>query len=1061
MASNYKEISEDNELDLGRKRASRMSQVAMYADTAHFIYELLQNADDVDATEIHFSLSENLLVIEHNGTLFTDQNVRAISYFGMGKTDITKIGHFGLGFKSVFAYTASPKVHSGDESFEITDLYTVSETPYPEGLKPGRTRFVLPFDHHGKKPDYIERSKLKSAEDAYNEIAEKLANLGAETLLFTNTLKEIHWKTEEDEGHYLRDDSKVLDCDREVYIVTGDDENRCYLVFGRAVHWPDEDGIVKEHRPIQVAFKLDKRLEEGGSIEGIDGARLSVFFPTAIETHVEFILQGPYRTTPARDNVPSKDDFNQHLVNQTAQLVIECLPKIKELNLLGLDALVVLPINYDRFKEGTFFHPLYIAVRDALKNQPLLPTAEGSFVCGMLAKLAYGAELTNIFGSAELEQLFGLPGLNWIKSELTRDNYPTLHSFLIGKKSTKYQNVWDVRPLASEIEVDSKDIAKRITLEFMSGRSDDWIARFYSHLSGLTSGSMGHFVNRPIIRLEGDEHVIPFGIDKTPNAFLPFDEDDEDMFNRFPKVKRSLVQNEVIRQFLEQNIKLSTPNIADLVLSKILPKYTAEELIISLEAYKRDFKTIILALNADSIDKVKKEVLIKELKNAKICPVYNDADNSQIIYKEPSQVYLCTNDIDVYFDNNAYVVISDIYDEDDILILKKLGISDIPRVKKRSTDLNGNVDLKSPYFTSNHGNHERGLDGFDPDCTMEGLENAVTCPSLERSQLLWQYVLPYSQCIRGVIEKSGRKNFERIDKREEKISYSFGRILITSSWLPDRLGGFHLPAKIGLEDLPDGFEKNSGRAMELANKLGMRKPEEQQALAVLVKGDEKKRRILEQLLQADDDVFDELDKLLPKNQPPAKFKSFRNELEALHRPQRDESTAHPVSQGGVSSPARYQGKLDDATQSEVEKAKSQVHIVRFSLIRANSSNKEAREFLYAQYYGRCQVTGQTFVKADGRNYFEAVSLVPRLDSEHLNHAGNMLCLSAETAAKFMNASFDWIDDLKSKIHQFKTEKDDGTAVDRQIRIRLVGEGATITWSEQHFMRLISLWNHAS
>ena len=123
MATNYLEISNYNEKMLGEDRASRMSQVSMYADTAHFVYEILQNADDAGAKEVMFKVFDDRLVIEHDGNPFTPENVKAISYFGKGKTDITKIGHFGLGFKSVFSYTASPRIHSGSESFEITDLY--------------------------------------------------------------------------------------------------------------------------------------------------------------------------------------------------------------------------------------------------------------------------------------------------------------------------------------------------------------------------------------------------------------------------------------------------------------------------------------------------------------------------------------------------------------------------------------------------------------------------------------------------------------------------------------------------------------------------------------------------------------------------------------------------------------------------------------------------------------------------------------------------------------------------------------------------------------------------
>ena len=123
MTTDYSAISQYNEEQLGKDRKSRMSQVAMYATATHFVYELLQNADDKDATEICFKLTRLGLVVEHNGTPFTEQNVSAITYFGKGNTDVTKIGHFGLGFKSVFAYTASPKIHSGIENFEINDLY--------------------------------------------------------------------------------------------------------------------------------------------------------------------------------------------------------------------------------------------------------------------------------------------------------------------------------------------------------------------------------------------------------------------------------------------------------------------------------------------------------------------------------------------------------------------------------------------------------------------------------------------------------------------------------------------------------------------------------------------------------------------------------------------------------------------------------------------------------------------------------------------------------------------------------------------------------------------------
>ena len=56
MPSNYKAITEHNEDQLGKDTSSRKTQVSMYSDSTHFVYEILQNADDHDATEVLFKL---------------------------------------------------------------------------------------------------------------------------------------------------------------------------------------------------------------------------------------------------------------------------------------------------------------------------------------------------------------------------------------------------------------------------------------------------------------------------------------------------------------------------------------------------------------------------------------------------------------------------------------------------------------------------------------------------------------------------------------------------------------------------------------------------------------------------------------------------------------------------------------------------------------------------------------------------------------------------------------------------------------------------------------------
>ena len=177
MPSDYKAIAKYNEEQLGRDTASRKRQISMYSDSTHFIYEILQNADDYEAKEVFFKLSETELWIEHDGEPFTEENVKAITYFGRSTSeeDPAKTGRFGIGFKSVFAFTATPIIISDCEHFQIYGLYRVKEHPYPDDLPRPRTRIILPFNHESEKPDYVENLMPKA--EAYSKIEERLTSL--------------------------------------------------------------------------------------------------------------------------------------------------------------------------------------------------------------------------------------------------------------------------------------------------------------------------------------------------------------------------------------------------------------------------------------------------------------------------------------------------------------------------------------------------------------------------------------------------------------------------------------------------------------------------------------------------------------------------------------------------------------------------------------------------------------------------------------------------------------------------------------------------------------------
>src|SRR6266513_937174 len=108
----------------------------LYPDRAHFIYELLQNAEDTGATEAYFWLQKSCLNFEHNGRPFSEEDVRRITDIGQSakEQEQDKIGRFGVGFKAVFAYTETPHIWCPTFSFKITDLVLPSPIDQADDL---------------------------------------------------------------------------------------------------------------------------------------------------------------------------------------------------------------------------------------------------------------------------------------------------------------------------------------------------------------------------------------------------------------------------------------------------------------------------------------------------------------------------------------------------------------------------------------------------------------------------------------------------------------------------------------------------------------------------------------------------------------------------------------------------------------------------------------------------------------------------------------------------------------------------------------------------------------
>src|SRR5947209_1794260 len=133
MQTNYATIADENIKRFGTAIDEYGPRLLadQYSDRTHFIYELLQNAEDAIGWRLQsetgfqravtFRLGRDALSFRHSGLPFAEEHVRGICNIGKGtkRRDLTAIGKHGIGFKSVYAYTRHPEVHSGREHFVI------------------------------------------------------------------------------------------------------------------------------------------------------------------------------------------------------------------------------------------------------------------------------------------------------------------------------------------------------------------------------------------------------------------------------------------------------------------------------------------------------------------------------------------------------------------------------------------------------------------------------------------------------------------------------------------------------------------------------------------------------------------------------------------------------------------------------------------------------------------------------------------------------------------------------------------------------------------------------
>ena len=792
MPSDYAAIRTDNERRYGTDigRIGKMLLADRYDDRTHFIFELLQNAEDALADRtgwmgsraVRFDLGPDLLCFSHFGKPFDDRNVRGICGIDESTKDRRAIGRFGIGFKSVYAYTTKPEVHSGDDAFTIESY--VWPTP------------VIGMHQH--QDETVIRLPLNAGVDvAYDEITQGLRRLGPKTLLFLREIEEIEWQVQAGpSGIYMRTKREALgSCVMRVTVIgqqAGTDEiEESWLIFFRDVA-ADDGAVVGQ---IEIAFAIDNGRESGKwSIRPVDNSPLVVFFPTVVLTQLGFLLQGPYRTTPSRDNVPRNHPWNRHLVNETAGLLTEALTWLRDNRLLDVASLRCLPLDRTCFPEGSMFSLLFDAVRTQMMIDRLLPSTGNEYISAKTARIARTQELRSLFAPAQLGLLFGVAGnLEWLSGDISQSLTPDVRQYLMRELEI--------------VEVTPDMVLPRLTKEFLEPQTDAWIQMLYEFFHGQSAFiRSGRLHGLPIIRLTDGSHVVPWR-EGQPLAFLP-----SSIETSFPTVRKCVCSSPDSRKFLE-SLGLTEPDPVDDVVWNILPKYHKDEVDVGDDQYAADIHRILDAFRTDS--KAQREKLLTALRDASFIMAVAPHDDTELVSR-PGAVYLATARLKELFAGvKDVLLVDDGYDclrgEDVRDLLEACGVA-------RSL-LTVSVD---PRLTSERKHDLRVAGGCESlsggerftDFDVRGLDEVLKLiPSLEteaqlkRASLLWEALVELED-RRGTGVFSGKYEWTYYHSRSTSFDSTFIRHLNETAWVLGQDGVLHLPSEVVFDALgwkPDPF----------------------------------------------------------------------------------------------------------------------------------------------------------------------------------------------------------------------------------------------------------------
>lgn len=814
MATDYNEIGQN-------PRINYRNIFTPYSDKTHFIYELVQNADDNKSQSIELQLYKNELLVWNDGCQFREEDVRSICSIGFSNKDLTQIGTFGMGFKAVYTYTDNPEVYSGDERFRIS----INNPTKPEGIDKmtpeiaklvddDKTVFRLPFMENLRQEEEIALLK------------DRLCTLEKRSLLFLRNLKMVHW-CDESSGQmgsyscHRRSHNKIQGVS-EVELkasLNGDDQSsETFLIFRKEIQPPqmvidellrqsaDDDERQRIQRsasklqPIEVAFKT-----QDGKITAMNKCVLFSYFPTEKETHLRFFIQASYKTTLARDNIKKDNQWNDWLIQETAKFLPDILEELKEAGLLEPAFFNILPVKGE---VGNEFKPIAEALLKAMREGEFVPTQDGY------------AKSENVFYPHRdslrtlIESSWLYPNSNWLHSDIG--------------DTEEFRRCFKLMREAGVKEIDVSQVLDWLEKQdnnWFESRCEEWLRSLYIYLNSQGS-ELGRIKRLPLVRLENGRHVstnyelvfFPPDTDEGREELRPFLRD-------LPILQSVLLDGEEgddIKSFLDKlGVKSLYPE--DMIGKWIIPQYSRPNKP-SKEQNLLHVRYIFKVWN--KLNKYEHRQLKEELSKVPILLVYNSGQPETYDFVKPCGAYLpkaYTGDThletyfsvyngDIWFVDSGYLDGSS-NSKEWFKFLKAIGAIDTPRVAEKKIPRNEeNYQEFGKKLEERGVNRRRCTKEYIKDFYFYGLQKILPQIShyseVHLSRGLWYLLIkaaePLSPEKPRQSSKSARDAFFQGSyhyryynwKEPDYFDATFYSQLKETTWLPDEQGKLRRPSKL-------------------------------------------------------------------------------------------------------------------------------------------------------------------------------------------------------------------------------------------------------------------------